>query len=414
MAHSKTPEPTSSGEPGVFSYLAEYETPGAIIEACKAVRDAGYKKWDAYTPFPVHGIDPAMGIRPTILPWIVLGAGLTGMLGGLALELGLNAFDYPWIVSGKPLWSIPAFVPVAFETTILFAALTSFGACLVLNNLPDLYHPLFKKKRFAKATDNKFFISIESDDPLFDAQKTKTLLERTHPTNIETVEDDRKVNAAIPRPILFALLVATFVSFVPMARIAQARYTKTTTPPLNLVTNMDYQEKYKTQRGAPFFADKRTMRPPIPGTVAQDELALDDHLSRGVEAGTNDKFVADFPPQFQVTAAAMHRGQERFNIYCAPCHGQAGYGDGMVARRADELSEGTWVTPTSLHEPRLAKEPIGYFFNVISNGVRNMPGYASQIPEMDRWAIALYIRALQRSDSASVDDVPPAQRGSLR
>ncbi len=413
MAHSKVPERTS-GDTKVYSYLAEYPTPQALIEACKAVRDAGYKKWDAYSPFPVHGIDPAMGIRPTILPWIVLGAGLTGMLLGLVMQIGLNAFDYPWIISGKPLWSVPAFVPVAFETTILLSALTTFGGCLVLNNLPDLYHPLFKKKRFAKATDDKFFISIESDDKLFDEQKTKSLLERTHPTALETVEDDRKVNSALPRPIVYGLLIATFLSFVPMARIAQARYTKTTDPRFNLVSNMDYQEKYKSQRGTSFFADKRTMRPPIPGTVAQDTLALDDRYSRGVEPGTNDKFISDFPPQFSVNAGAMQRGRERFEIYCAPCHGLAGYGDGMVARRAEELAEGTWVAPTSLHEPRLANEPLGYFYNVISNGVRNMPGYASQVTEEDRWLIVLYLRALQRSQAGSVDDVPADQRGALR
>ncbi len=413
MAHHKTPE-TSSGEQKVFSYLAEYSTPHALVEACKAVRDAGYKKWDAYSPFPVHGIDPAMGIRPTILPWLVLGAGLTGMLLGLVMQVALNGFEYPWIISGKPLMSIPAFVPVAFETTILLSALTAFGGCLVLNKLPDLYNPLFKKKRFAKATDDKFFISIESDDKLFDEHKTKTLLERTHPTVVEAVEDDRHVNAALPKGIIYGLLIATFVSFVPMARIALARYSKSPDAPLNLVTNMDYQEKYKTQQSTAFFSDHRTMRPPIPGTVSQDDLALDDHLSRGVRAGTNDEFVADFPPQFQVSAAAMHRGKERFEIYCAPCHGQAGYGDGMVARRAEELSEGTWVPPTSLHDAPLADKPVGYFYNVISNGVRNMPGYASQIPEMDRWAIALYIRALQRSDAGSVEDVPSNQRGALK
>jgi mono/diheme cytochrome c family protein len=97
----------------------------------------------------------------------------------------------------------------------------------------------------------------------------------------------------------------------------------------------------------------------------------------------------------------MLRGKQRFEIYCSPCHGSAGHGDGMVARRAEELSEGTWVAPTNLHDARLLNEPIGHFFNVISNGVRNMPGYASQIPEADRWAIALYVRALQRTGEVS-------------
>jgi mono/diheme cytochrome c family protein len=395
---SKPPSPQTDK---VYSYLAEYNTPAELVDACKHVRDAGYKKWDAYSPFPVHGLDPAMGIKPTILPWIVLGAGLSGLIIGCIMQIWMNGIDYPWIISGKPLWSIPAFVPVSFELTILLSALTSFGGCLVLNKLPDLYHPLFKQKRFAKATDDKFFISVEADDQLFDMQKTKALLERTHPAHLETVADDRMINAALPRPIMFALIIAVFASFVPMAAIAQARFTKSEDPRIHLVKNMDHQEKYKTQRPSALFADRRAMREPIPGTVAQDELGLDDHYSRGQvalsEGGDGVKLATDFPPQFQVSEKAMLRGKQRFEIYCSPCHGTAGYGDGMVARRADELSEGTWVSPTNLHEQRLADMPVGHFFNVISNGVRNMPGYASQIPEQDRWAIALYIRALQKT-----------------
>ncbi len=115
------------------------------------------------------------------------------------------------------------------------------------------------------------------------------------------------------------------------------------------------------------------------------------------DGGDGVKLAADFPPQFQVNEKAMLRGKQRFEIYCSPCHGSAGYGYGMVARHADTLAEGTRVSPTNLHEARLVSEPIGQFFNVISNVVRNMPGYASQIPEKDRWAIALYVRALQKT-----------------
>ena len=170
-------------------YLAEFDTVEGILDAAEKVRDAGYRRWDVHTPFPIHGMDDAMGVRPTILPWLVLCGGLTGLLGGLALEYFTMAVDYPFFISGKPLFSLPAFIPVIFECTIAGAAFTAVFGMLVLNKLPMLYNPLFKSERFRRATSDRFFIAIDATDPLFDERDTLKLLESLKPTAIERFED---------------------------------------------------------------------------------------------------------------------------------------------------------------------------------------------------------------------------------
>ncbi len=161
----------------LWGYLVEFEDAAELVSAAERVRDAGYKNWDAHTPFPVHGLNDAMGLRPTRLPFLVFGAGATGCLVGLALQFFTNAVDYKYIISGKPFFSLPANIPVTFELTILFSATAAFAGMLVLNNLPQWYHGLFHSRRFARVTADRFFISIESRDPLFEEQRTKALME---------------------------------------------------------------------------------------------------------------------------------------------------------------------------------------------------------------------------------------------
>jgi hypothetical protein len=174
----------------LWGLLAEFPTPDALTAAASAVREAGYRKWDAHTPFPVHGLDGAMGVRRTKLPWLVFGAGLTGCLGGLLLQWYTNAFDYKIIISGKPFWSVPASIPVAFELTILLAALTAFFAMMVLNGLPQLHHPVFRSERFRRATNDRFFISLEATDPIFDVEKAEALLREAGSVHVEWIEDE--------------------------------------------------------------------------------------------------------------------------------------------------------------------------------------------------------------------------------
>jgi len=162
------------------------------------------------------------------------------------------------------------------------------------------------------------------------------------------------------------------------------------------------QAKYKPLAKNPFFADKRASRMPIDDTVARGELREDDLFYRGLE---NGKPSTEFP--FAITKQDLERGRERFDIYCSVCHGLAGRGDGMVVRRG-------FQRPPSLHDDRLRTVTVGHIFQVITNGFGAMPNYAAPIDPADRWRIVAYIRALQVSEHASIDDVPAEERGNLR
>lgn len=172
--------------------LAEFEDVDGVVSAAKRVRDAGFQRWDVHSPFPIHGIDRAMGIRATVLPWLVLGGGVAGVSAGLLVAWYANAFDYPLYVSGKPLMSLPAFIPVIFELGVLLAALTAVFGMLGLNRLPMLHNPLFRSERFRRVTNDRFFIVIEATDPLFDEPAVAEMLlsaGAVHVERIETEED---------------------------------------------------------------------------------------------------------------------------------------------------------------------------------------------------------------------------------
>ena len=165
---------------------------------------------------------------------------------------------------------------------------------------------------------------------------------------------------------------------------------------------MHDQPKYIPLRQSTFFADQRSARPLLAGTIARGQLHDDPLLYTG-KINNADATVFPFPIDDKV----MARGQERFNIYCSPCHGRTGQGDGMIVRRG-------YRKPPTYHQDRLRDAPIGHFFDVMTNGFGAMPDYAAQVTVRDRWAIAAYIRALQLSEHATVNDVPPAERTSLR
>ena len=171
-----------------FGLLAEFETTGALYRACEQVRDAGYTRWDAHSPFPVHGLDRAMGLRPSRLPWLVLAAGLGAAAGGMALQWWTSSVAYELVISGKPFFSWQAYVPVTFELGVLGGAAAAVFGMFAFNQLPTLFHPLFNSKRFQRVTDDRFFISVESWDPKFDGVQTRKLLEEIGATNVELIK----------------------------------------------------------------------------------------------------------------------------------------------------------------------------------------------------------------------------------
>lgn len=172
----------------IYGLLAEFDTPTQMVDAARAIREAGYIKTDAFSPFPIHEIDAALGIRRSILPFLVLGGGVTGLLTGLGLTFFVHVIDYPIIVGGRPFFSLPAFIPPMFELTILFAAFCAVFGMLFLNGLPQPYHPVFNVPRFALATREKFFLLIEAKDSKFDYEETKSFMQSLNPQEVFDVE----------------------------------------------------------------------------------------------------------------------------------------------------------------------------------------------------------------------------------
>lgn len=169
--------------------MAEFASPEELLAAVNRTREAGYRNMDAYSPFPIHGMDEALALPKTRIPLIVLLGGLAGLALGFGLQYWVSAIDYPIMVGGKPYASWPAFVPVAYELTILLAGLAGGIGMLALNGLPMPYHPVFNVERFSLAATDRFFLCIEATDPKFDREETKNFLEKLHPYQVHEVEE---------------------------------------------------------------------------------------------------------------------------------------------------------------------------------------------------------------------------------
>lgn len=172
-----------------YAMLAEFDTAADIMHAAVQVRDAGYRRWDVHTPFPIHGMDDAMGMKNSKVGWFTFLGGVAGFTGGMLMIWWMNKWDYPIVVGGKPLFS-PLFpFPVAYELTILLASFGSLFGMLFLNRLPKLYNPLLRSVKFSRFSNDRFFIVVQCDDPKFSSAETRKLLEASGSKHIEVVED---------------------------------------------------------------------------------------------------------------------------------------------------------------------------------------------------------------------------------
>lgn len=189
-----TPKPgpyvTEDGTP-IHGLLAEFETPADVFHAAEKVRDGGYKIWDVHAPFPIHGIEDAMGSRRTILPFIIGGGAIVGVCFAVFMQYFTNAIDYEFIVQGKDTWAWEAYVPITFELGVLASAFSALLGMLALNGLPRFNHPLFQSERFLDSTDASYFVCIEARDPAFDPTQTIALLKDAGAKHIELIEESQ-------------------------------------------------------------------------------------------------------------------------------------------------------------------------------------------------------------------------------
>lgn len=273
--------PASGEAKKVHGVVAEFSDVDSLLAACRRVRDAGYTKADAFTPFPVHGIDTALGIKPTVLPWIALAAGLTGTCIALTMQIWMNGIDYPYIISGKPFISLPAFIPVTFELTILLASFGTFFGMWALNGLPKFSNPMFTSPRFDRATDDTFFLFLDAKDSRFDEAGAKNLLSDLGGEFIETVVED-DTPKTIPKGLLIGLVVLIALSMIPALVVARMRVTKSESPRFHIFPDMDFSPAKDAQQISTLFADGRANRPDVPGTVTRGSLDWDMDFQTGI------------------------------------------------------------------------------------------------------------------------------------
>jgi hypothetical protein len=173
----------------IYGVMAEFGSPGALVEAAKAAREQGYRKMDAYSPFPIEELNDVLHLHKNKLSLIVLICGILGGISGYLLQYYVTVMYFPINIAGRPLHSWPSYIVITFEVTILFAALSTVLGLMALCGLPMPYHPVFNVKRFAMASENRFFLCIEADDPKFDREKTAGFLEKLEPKEVSEVEN---------------------------------------------------------------------------------------------------------------------------------------------------------------------------------------------------------------------------------
>jgi mono/diheme cytochrome c family protein len=423
MAEDKTNEENSQ----LVGLLAQFDDPNSLLEACNQCRESGYQSTDAYSPFPVHGIDPALGIKRSILPMIVLCVGITGLFVGLGLQLfaNSNAFDalspfkgYGYFIGGKPIFSVPANIPVTFEIIVLSSAFATFLGMWFLNRLPMFSNPLHRISRFKRATNDKFFLMINADDEKFDRTSTESQLNQWGAVAVEECRQDL-TDTQLPKWLSMAGVLLAILLLLPPVMIFRAKGMVNRAPRLHFNPDMDWQIKSKpqtvspiTKAGGSLFSDNRVMRQPVAGSIAAGDLQLDTEYFQGIKQGSErpsddaddlSVYVSDFPADVTVDSDLLTRGKLRFEIYCSVCHGYAGQGNGLVNQRAVALAQSgkaTWTTAKSLHnavvkDPK--QNPVGRLFDTISHGRGTMGPYRDQISTADRWAIVAYVKALQET-----------------
>ncbi|MGQ9642902.1 MAG: quinol:electron acceptor oxidoreductase subunit ActD [Ignavibacterium sp.] len=369
----------------LFGIAALFKTPDEIVHAAKKTAEAGYQKYDVNSPYPVHGIDRAMKLKPSKLGFITLVFGLTGSALALLFMYWTMSVDYPMIIGGKPFFALPAFIPVTFEVTVLLATLaTVIGMITFFFRFPENDHPLHDTEYMKKVSRDHFGLIIETSDKHFDESKVREFLNSLHPVSLEEIYYSEKETYPVlePKFVTFLFVVALVTSGVTYFALNKLLY-------MQPFTWMMDQPKLNPQKPSTLFADGFGMRTPVQGTVARGFIPY-PYLGQ-----TNPTEVLKNP--FLPTKENLKLGEQKYLTFCSPCHGNLGNGDSRL--------RGQFPNPPSLHSTRAREFSDGMIYHIITNGQNIMPSYASQITREERWAIVNYIRVLQRAENAKSSDL---------
>jgi len=379
-----------NNEKKIYGITALFKSPDEIISAAGKVADAGYKNFDVNTPYPVHGMDKAMKLKPSRLGFVTLVFGLSGAALALIFMYWTMSVDYPMVIGGKPFFALPAFIPVTFEVTVLLATVMTVVLMLALFfRLPDNKHPLHDTNYMKLVSKDHYGVIIESSDPQFDENKVKELLKSFNPVNTEVVyyPVEEKYPIFQPKFLMFLFITVLVVSGGTYFLLNKLMY----------MTPFDWmmeQDKLTPQKTSELFSDGFGMRKPVEGSVARGFIP---YPFMGED---NPKEVLMNP--FIPTKENIELGRKKYLTFCSPCHGD--YGDG------DSRLKGQFPNPPTLHSTRGREFSDGMIYHIITNGQNIMPGYSSQISRDERWAVVNYIRVLQRAKNASDSDLELAKK----
>ena len=374
-----------NSEKKIYGITATFKTPDEIINAAKKVSNSGYIHFDVNTPYPVHGMDKAMKIKPSKLGFVTLVMGLSGSAIALLLMFWTMSVDYPIVIGGKPFFALPAFIPITFELTVLLATLSTVGAMIALFfRLPDNQHPLHDTEYMKSVSADKYGVVIEAEDPKFDEKSVLDFLKTLNPISTETVYYPEVEEYPIFQPKFIMFLIAITIVVSGGTYFALNKLTIIT--PFNWMME---QDRVNAQSPSELFADGRGMRTPVEGTVAKGFIPYP------YKGQTNPTEVLSNP--FLPTKENIALGKAKYFTYCSPCHGHFADGDSRL--------RGQFPNPPTLHSTRARDFSDGMIYHIITNGQNVMPSYASQITRDERWAIVNYVRVLQRAKNASDADL---------
>lgn len=362
-----------------------FESPGALLRAVSHLSGTDLGRLEAYTPYPVHGLSRTLGHKASPLGAMVLVMGILGAASALAFQWWTSAVDYPVLTGGKALFSWQAFVPVMFEVMVLFAAFTAgLAMLLLLNRLPFFGHPMLRSSAMGAITRDRFALAVEAGVDALDAQAAEEALREAGASEVEVVSALEE-----PRPVFrFAAVTALALACV-TAGIATYWGVKLfpILPPMNA---MEVQKHAVPYRESAFFPDGRTMRYPAPGTVSRGHLP--EPTPTPEEAG---RLLTNPLP---VSREGVARGKVKYAAHCQVCHGALGDGK-------PDLPASYGAKPADLQSASIRSYSDGRMVRIIAGGKGTMPAYGADIAPPDRWAIVLYLRALQRARNASDEDL---------
>lgn len=377
-------------ERAAFSVLGLFGSPQALLDAVPRVKAKGLGKIEAYTPYPVHGLDVALGLRKSPLGGMVLVMGVLGVIAALVLQGWTSAVDYPIVTAGKAPFSWQAFVPIVFELMVLFATFTAgLGMLFLLSRLPSFRHPVLRSRAAASITRDKFALAVELEGAALDVEAARAELLAAGAESIEVLPLPEPAGPFSPRFLTRSLFAVGAACLVTGCATYWAVKLFPVLPPMSHMQEQPRLDAYSESR---FFKDGAGMRLPPPGTVARGHLPYPFKDQEEAAVLTNP---------LPRTKDVFARGKQVYLTHCAVCHGATGNGVGS-------LTSAYGAKPANLLSQTFLDYPDGKIYHAIVAGKNSMPSYAADVPEDDRWAAIHHIRALQRAQNATDSDLKEA------